>query len=483
MSRELAAWARPRPLRIAFLVEEGEHAQLALDGIFADCYHRWGGRFSLIVPCLNGRILPSYWPWLEVYDPDVVYSYVPLSRADVLEVHERLSPAQYASHKVPQSRLDVFGFKPSYEFAALSSLSVVFRLARYSPASKEGAPVKIIDSWFTETPSQFFTDNFGTYHVSRGGSMYPPDATAAASLLTVVSPAKQANRQYGIPHDLNAVPNEMAAFREFAERRATSLSIAAALFAPKLDIRADRRWSGSFNLVVGDSFPDRILFWNARLLIPAWLDTDLCCFRVGLDQLKNPDFLAVLGELLKRRNHVNAGAGGQSQLTLRSASLSANQLSEAQQLVSSTRPWSGIATEAVAQLDNIVPSTEALQGARESNRFGGGLFRQPEWTRFVWLPPTARPPAIVPDHLSDAPSRQTFTTDFWCTEFIWEHDGPGPRFTQENRWMLPRRWRMADAFRASFVGNMPDASPPSARRSRDGEPSDFCRHRPSDRDD
>jgi len=31
-----------------------------------------GGRFSLIVPCLNGRIAPSYWPWLEAYDPDIV---------------------------------------------------------------------------------------------------------------------------------------------------------------------------------------------------------------------------------------------------------------------------------------------------------------------------------------------------------------------------------------------------------------------------
>jgi hypothetical protein len=69
------------------LVEDGEHANLALDGVFADCYDRWGGRFSLIAPCLNGRIAPTYWSWLEAYDPDIVYSYVPLSRTDVLEEH------------------------------------------------------------------------------------------------------------------------------------------------------------------------------------------------------------------------------------------------------------------------------------------------------------------------------------------------------------------------------------------------------------
>ena len=403
MPHELKGWARSRPLRVAFLIEDGVHASLALDGIFADCYDRWGGRFSLIAPCLNGQIAPSYWPWLEAYDPDIVYSYVPLSRADVLEVHERLSPAQCIFHKLDREpRLDVFGFKPSYEFSPLSSLSAIFRLARYSPAAGTGAPVKIIDSWHTEKPSQFLTDNFGTYHQSRGTSMYPPDAAAAVSLLTIVSPEKQADRQYGVPRDLNSIPSELIAFSEFAKGQATSLSHASTLFAPKLDIRA-HRWSESFNLVVGNGYVDRIMFWNARLLIPAWLDTDLCCLRVELDQLKEPEFLAILGDLLNRCNHVNGGAGGQSQLTVRSASINAGQLAEAHQLVLSTKPWSAVTTELVNGLDDIVPSDEALQATREGNRFGGGFFQRPDWSRFMWSPPTARPPASVPEHLSDAP--------------------------------------------------------------------------------
>lgn len=147
MAHEKQGRSRARPLRIAFLVSDGEHSALALDGIFADCYNRWGGRFSLVVPCINSKIAAEYWPWLEAYDPDIVYSYVSLSKPDVLEVHERLCPGQYIVHKLGhEPRLDVYGFKPDYRFAPLSSLSTIFKWARHVTT-----PARIIDSWYTET--------------------------------------------------------------------------------------------------------------------------------------------------------------------------------------------------------------------------------------------------------------------------------------------------------------------------------------------
>jgi hypothetical protein len=96
---DLTGSAHPRPIRVAFLLEDGDQSGLVLDGIFADCYSRWGGRFSLIAPCVGGHVLSDYWRWLEAFDPDLVYSFVPLSRADVLEVHERLYPGRYFFHR------------------------------------------------------------------------------------------------------------------------------------------------------------------------------------------------------------------------------------------------------------------------------------------------------------------------------------------------------------------------------------------------
>lgn len=322
---ESKAWCRTRPVRVAFLVEDSEHAQFMLDAIFADCYARWGGRYSLIVPCWGGRVPSGYWPWLECFDPDIVYSYVRLSEADVLELHERVYPSEYILHKRYESnRFDARAFKPQYDFELLSSASVLFNLSRYRRGS--GQKTQILDAWFTERPSRFFTDNFGTYISSFSSGEIPADASAAASLLTIVSPAAFEDERPGIPRDLNRVDSEAAAMREFAEKRASSVALLSAL-APKIEV-PDDRFGASFSLVVGDSFSDRIVFWNARLLIPSWLDADTCGFRITPEQMESADFVETLRVLLNRRNHVNRGSGGGSHITVRSSSQTEDKLAK-----------------------------------------------------------------------------------------------------------------------------------------------------------
>lgn len=54
------------------------------------------------------------------------------------------------------------------------------------------------------------------------------------------------------------------------------------------------------------------------------------------------------------------------------------------------------------------------------------------------------------------------------TDFAFEHDGPRPKFTNENRWILPHRWRMARAFEVSRTDTPRHALPPMARTNRSG---------------
>jgi hypothetical protein len=453
MSSELSGWTRSRPIRIAFLVEDGEHSDLVLDGIFADCYGRWGGRFSLIARCEDRKIVPAYWPWLEEYAPDLVYSYVDLSNEDILEIHERLAPADYKFHHVRgEPRLDVFGFKPSYGFSPLSSLASVFRLARYAPPGRKGGPLKIIDHWFGEQASRMLTDNFGTYHHTAGTSLFPHDAQVAASLITIVSPERQKNKQQlGLSPDAIAIPNETAAYEEFANRNAWCLAVLSAQLAPRLEFH-DHRWHNSLNVVVGETFADRLLFWNARLLAPAWLDGDIGAIRVTSEALQDPDFLKALGLILKYRNHY--GGGGHHNVTIRSTSTIAENIEAARAAIAGTQPWGHVATELLESADAIIPSNQVLKRSSERNSGTGLIMGQPGWTEFGWTPPTVRPPVKIPDHLADVPPQHSFADGYWCADFTLECDGaPEPRFGNKTVWALPKRWRMSRAFTGTLVGN------------------------------
>ncbi|MEG8058054.1 hypothetical protein QP150_16375 [Sphingomonas sp. 22L2VL55-3] len=458
----------PRPIRVAFLIQDGEHAHLTLDGIFADCFGRWGGRFSLIVPCEHNAIPAGYWPWLSAYDPDVIYSYVPLDDVAVLQVHERLGPSVYQAHRLQdRERLDFRSFSPSYGAAPLQSLSTIFKRSRYRDHRSVVGPLPLIDSWHTEQPSRFLTDNFGTYHGSYGTSAYPPDARSAAQLLTIVNPEMVADRRYGVPQDLLSVPSEIEAFKEFGQRRASSLAIASMDFASKLDVH-HARWSGSFCLVVGNSYQDRIMFWNSRLLLRNWIGSDLGSFRVDHEQLNDDDIFRALVTLINERNFVNSGSGGQPQISLRSTTMPLEELDALATRLRAARCWSIPQTQFVTDLAIMAPPDGALEEASPHSPLGSMFDRQARANQFTWTSSLATPVTAPPEHLSDVPHRQTFATGAWASDYLLDHDGSKPRFSNGNLWLLPRRWRMAGAFKVDFTAVSRDLVYP-ARSSRTGE--------------
>jgi hypothetical protein len=451
---------------VVFFVEKNTYSDLVLDAIFSDSYSGWGGRFSLVVPCLAGRVPDEYWPWLEMYDPDIVYAYVDQGPADVLELHERIAPADYIRHpRVDEVSPAAVHFRPRYNQALLSSMSTVFRLARHSTAG-QGPKVKVIGSWHTEKPSRLLLDNLGSYYESAGSAFYPNDALGAAGPLTIIS--EEFLHGHGVPRNLDRLQHEHQAFMHFVDSKATGMSLLSALYAPRMEVD-DPRWSTAFNLVVGDAFEDRLLFWNARLMIPSWLDGDVCCFRVTSDDLNDQDFPKLLAHLVNTRNHVSTGTGGQAHVRVRSATQNEDALRAVLGRLQEEGMWHPGAVELVPD-GHAIPSFDALRRARENIHSLSILHRGVEAKEFHWTAPTARLPVATPGHLEDAPPGQAFTLGRWAVDLRFEHaDDSALRAANHNEWLLPKRWRLAGAFLPKFETRSGTGNVQVLRRSsRDG---------------
>jgi hypothetical protein len=129
-----SAHVRTRPIRVAFLVEHHEDSHPVLDAIFETCFHFWGGRFSLVVPCENGAPRPSFLPWLKSYDPDIIYSYVELSEAEQLRLHENIYPSYLVRHRLLHNadKTEPRSWRPDLPIKPLGIVTLLPLLARRS---------------------------------------------------------------------------------------------------------------------------------------------------------------------------------------------------------------------------------------------------------------------------------------------------------------------------------------------------------------
>jgi hypothetical protein len=212
------AYVRPRPIRVAYLVEEHEHWKTMLDAIFAEAYGRWGGRFSLIVPCENGEIRPAYLPWLDAYDPDIVYSYVDLNDAAVERIHERFCPAFLVKHEFFRHECDLHAYGPGLPVQPLSVLSLSAVLTRGNMLSAP-RPIAIVDTYVGAPPSQFLQENFGCYNRSLSPWPIARDMQDYLKPVIFVPAEIQANRQIFPRPDGEILGSEQELIEHIATQR------------------------------------------------------------------------------------------------------------------------------------------------------------------------------------------------------------------------------------------------------------------------
>src|ERR1700733_9354746 len=91
-SDHVSVHSRPRPIRIAFLIDVDDCSEELRNEILRFNVRIWGGRLNPIIPVVRGTIPPGYWNLLFIYDPDIVYSYVTLSDELIKKIDLQISP-------------------------------------------------------------------------------------------------------------------------------------------------------------------------------------------------------------------------------------------------------------------------------------------------------------------------------------------------------------------------------------------------------
>jgi hypothetical protein len=439
-------FVRARPVRVAFLVIDNEHAQSVINSIFAESISRWGGRYSLICPCVGGYPTPNYQRWLRSFDADIIYSFVELAGENVRRLREEFGPAYITRHRTPAELPKPHDFRVELPIKALTSLSSTLEYARAFPTSSP-KPVWVIDCLPGQASDRFIDDNFGTFSASCGIWPIPPNLTDVIRPLSIASSQAIAGFYGGRSPENETVPDASALLHFMAANRNTyGLSQLSADSTPRIDVRTN---DSAFTLVVGESFEDRIAFWNLRSRDVVHLGREICGLIVSASRLDNADFFAALVVFLKSRNEVWRNAGPKV-VRLVSMSVPREQLKGLQERFIAADKWNVYQVGPAITVDSIAPSEEVLRHAKNlvTGRFFDG---KPEWKEFPASGRKASPPSVTPKHISHVPSSSYATGGAWALDISIERQENNARYANvRHRWFFPRRLRLHRAFLGSY---------------------------------
>ena len=313
-------------------------------------------------------------------------------------------------------------------------------------------PVALVDTHLATQPSLFLQQNFGCY----GQSLSPwPIARNMRDYLRpviYVPPEVQANPRI-VPH---AEGDIVSSEKELIDRLATQrdllgLAQISANFVPRLEL-GDMAWSRTVNLVVGDSFADRLVFWNAFHLTPVWLNGGIATLKVSKDDLDDADRFDAIVNIIKNRIYFPIGGNAShAQIVVRSASLPASELEQIALRLKAANKFNAYTSEHIASVDAPVPSAAALKHARHHVE-RGSPFEPRDWHEVTFTDNAFRPPIVLPRHLRDTPQLPPA-----AKQGLWQLDLDIERAVDhswvqnvQHHWRLPRRLRMVGAFTRGY---------------------------------
>jgi hypothetical protein len=261
--------------------------------------------------------------WLEIYDADVVYSYTSLSYKTVQLIEKFNSPASLKEHDFGRDDHTVLFPNISYSFSPISSISTI-----HSPSlfiglfrTNQSENIKIITQHDPSESDRFITDNFGN-QISHSNVLHEVPGLFQTVCLT----------PEGIPTTHSVGTERVSSIQDvlnrLEKREVYPVSRLAAIHCDDMSIINSSRLNSRFNIVIGETVQDRILFWGLR---HHYNQSNSClgCMIFAPHEL-NDDLARALGGYL---NNNNFTGNGNQHASLRSHSLSATELEKFKEMI------------------------------------------------------------------------------------------------------------------------------------------------------
>jgi len=465
-SKPLNANICPRPVRIAYLIPQVP-SHLLLDVLIEESLSRWGGRRTPLIPTNGEYIAPAYWAFLNLWDADIIYSYVELSEEIEKRIFSMFAPSEIRIHDGLMKDQDAFKLRPEFtnNFKFLSSLSLLPFIARRSQLRGTALP-EVLDKEPRAKTERDLDDSFGFVSNSNCDSHLLPHARR---LSLRASPTHRIAQRFSEPAEVSYIDDA----EQFVETIAKNwglltLSRLSDMLCPHLHHLAQGRegWDNHLTIIIGDEIADRLLFWNAQHRYKADNSlNDLPVLRLSPKRFESgpPEWLK---NWVAVRNHRHLDGNQAPQTVLRSCSLSKEKLDEIAIklkdnrivmissihhtdpcIIDDCKNWvSENRTGAYAQFPSIW--THPIENKRATIRFQNNEFELP---------------LTQPLHIRDVPS-PSLSNGVWSVDLCFERAEDHSQFSnRQHVWKWPRRLRLEQAIRFenyASSGSFPVIPPP-----------------------
>lgn len=462
----------PRPLRVVYLVPlKPSHA--LLDAIFDEAMSRWGGRRTPIIATDGATISDAEWVFLDLWDADLIYSYVPLKD----DLHDRivfcLSPYAIETHKGVDEPANSRSLRPSSDGLewALKSISVLPRMARLQEIRRE--PIfEVLDKERGSDVERDLADSFGflsSCSVDLSLTPYAKRLSFREAGHEKYAPRFRGDEVISYISDVGELENRLS-----KGSRLLFPSQISDMFCPHVNAFREYResWEEQLTVVVGDQFEDRLLFWNAIHRYKS-LNTFRSnqIFRFALSRFQDglPGWIEDL--FGGRRNHRHRDGNGAPNVRVISSSVAVERLEEiSSEIGGKKHVMCSFGKTSVSEIFGpLVENDPRREYERGINLWPAWIWQDAKVTEAVRVDDGEIDlPCIKPWHTNEFPLGPT-TVGAWLSDLEIERAEDHSRYANIiHRWMFPRRLALHKTVKIENYGESHMALRPPVRPTERG---------------